>query len=151
MIFKKILIPLLIILMFSFVYAEQPTENKKIENNFSAITYFLEGTYEKIRSHSVNFDLTPYTKEKGEKLLNDVYKIILEDVKDKKYIPKRPPSVALMVSPVGPDEAFLYLQISMILYETDTIIDNDNVMGDLIIIKHIFIRKVELLKPNSGV
>ena len=146
--FKKFLIILLLMFSLSIVSALS-IQSDYSKYTFPVITEELEITFKEIREFTKSYNLLPFTKEKGIRLTNDVADIIIKGNLNKKYILKKKPLVNLLASQslINPMKRLYYLQIVLILYENDQLVNGKPIIGDLIIIKHVFIVD-ESLKPK---
>jgi small basic protein len=137
---KKSLVALLLILSFSLVWAA-PIPNEYSKYTFPVITTALEDVFEEIRITAKTFNLLPLTKQKGTQLTNNVVDIIIKHYLNKEYLLKRDPIVSLFIGPslIDPSKRMYYLQVMLSIYETDQVVDGNPIIGDLIIIKYIFV------------
>ena len=138
---KRFLITLLLIFCFTISSASN-TEIQYSKYTFSNITGILnDKVFVEIRKYVKDFKLFPFTDEKGTMLVNDVADIIIKYENNKDFLLKKKPLVALqgiLVEKV-PQRFMFYLQISLVIIEFDRMKYGKPILGDLVIIKHIFI------------
>jgi len=140
--FKKSLIVFLLVLCFSITSSAQNPTIDLSKYTFLHITKALnDKVYPEIKEFVKSHDLLPYSDEKGTEYINLIADIIIKHEINKDFLLKVKPYVALqVVEDLGvPQRVIFYLQISLQLIEYEQLKDGNPILGDLVIIKHIFV------------
>jgi len=139
---KKFLVVLLLVLCFSIISSAQNPTIDLSKYTFSHITKVLnDKVYVEIREFIKSYDLFPYSDEKGTEYANHIADIIIKHEINKDFLLKQKPYVAIQFvsDPKVPQRVIFYLQITLQFIEFEQMKDGKPILGDLVIIKHIFL------------